>query len=82
MWFEGTGKSDMNTTITAREDFQSNPFLQVCLEGMDHAGTFPFTPYASEFISTTWAQTTQQILLGEVSVEDGMQIYQKALFGE
>lgn len=82
MWFEGTGKSDMNTTITAREDFQNNPFLQVCLEGMDHAGTFPFTPYASEFISTTWAQTTQQILLGEISVEDGMATYQKALFGE
>ena len=82
MWFEGTGKSDMNTSITSRDDFKNNPFLQVCLEGMDHAGTFPFTPYASEFISTTWAQTTQQILLGQISVEDGMATYQKALFGE
>lgn len=82
MWYEGTGKSNMNSKITAREDFQSNPFLQVCLDGMENAGTFPFTPYVSEFISTTWAQTTQQILLDEVSVEEGMQIYQKALFGE
>lgn len=82
MWFEGTRKCNLNEKISAREDFQNNQFLKTSLEGLDHAGMFPFTPHCSEFISTTWASITQRILLDQLSVEDGMQEYKTALYGE
>ena len=82
MWFEGTNKSNLNSKIAETDAFKSNKFLEVTLEGVDHAGSFPFTPYCSEFISTSWLQITQQILLDQISVEDGMQEYKDALFGK
>lgn len=82
MWFEGTNKSNLNSKIAETDAFKNNKFLGVTLEGVDHAGSFPFTPYCSEFISTSWLQITQQVLLDQISVEDGMQEYKDALFGK
>lgn len=82
MWFEGTNKCNQNSKIVERDDYQANEFLKVTNEGMAHAGSFPFTQYSSEFVSTSWLGITQQVLQEQMTCEEGMAAYKKALYGE
>lgn len=81
-WFKSTGKGLGTENIVATSEYKDNKFQTVAAESLKHAGVLPPTDTLTEFINSTWANTNQQALLGQISAEDALKIMQKSLHAE
>lgn len=81
-WFKATGKGLGTDNIVATEEFKSNRFQSVAADSLNFAGVLPQTDTLTEFINSTWSNTNQQALLGQISAEEALGIMQKSLHGE
>ena len=65
-WCKGNGQCAVAASVKAMDEFQSNPFMKVSIEGAPYAGILPILDTTTEWISSVWPSTVQQALLGEL----------------
>lgn len=80
-WCAATGNVPVSKRVQKLDEFQSDKFMKVSIEGQKHAGIFPVLNSTTEWISTTWPNTMNSVLTGKTSVDDAMQTLQKGLYG-
>lgn len=78
-WCTVTGNVPVAARVQAMEQFQSNPFMKVSIEGSPVAGILPVLDTTTEWISN-WPATIQQALLGDITAEECMKTLQAALW--
>lgn len=80
-WFKSTGKGLGTSNVTATDEYKNNRFQAIAAKSLEHAGVLPPTDTLTEFINSTWANTNQQALLGQITPEEALKIMQTALHG-
>ena len=78
-WCTVTGNVPVAARVQEMEQFQSNPFMKVSIEGAPVAGILPILDTTTEWISN-WPGTIQQALLGQITAEECMKTLQAALW--
>jgi multiple sugar transport system substrate-binding protein len=75
--------SEMTVTTSgaANWNFQPKRFIDATLNSMPIAKPLPATPQFADFTRTVWPQTTQKALLGQISSDEMMQVFEKHFFG-
>ena len=73
----------VSVTTSGRQgwNFQPKRFLDATFASLPNAHLEPQTPQLAEYAAAVWPQTTQKALLGQISPDDMMQIFEKHLFG-
>lgn len=79
-WCKVTGNVPVAASVKAMDEFQSNPFMKVSIEGAPYAGILPILDTTTEWISSVWPSTVQQALLGEITAQECMDILQTELY--
>lgn len=79
-WCKVTGNVPVSSSVKALDEFQSNPFMKVSIEGAPYAGILPVLDTTTEWISSIWPSTVQQALLGEITAQECMDILQAELY--
>jgi len=80
-WCTVTGNVPVAARVQELEQFQSNPFMKVSIEGSPVAGILPVLDTTTEWISN-WPSVIQQALLGQISAEECMKTLQANLWAE
>ena len=80
-WCTVTGNVPVSKTVQAMDEFQSNPFMQISIEGQPVAGILPVRDTTTEWISS-WPTIIAQALSGEITAEECMNILQETLWAE
>lgn len=80
-WCAATGNVPVSKRVQKLDEFQNDKFMKVSIEGQKHAGIFPVLNSTTEWISTTWPNTTNSALTGKTSVDDAMKTLQDGLYG-
>ncbi|MBQ7520710.1 MAG: extracellular solute-binding protein, partial [Clostridia bacterium] len=80
-WCTVTGNVPVAARVQALEQFQSNPFMKVSIEGSPVAGILPVLDTTTEWISN-WPSVIQQALLGQITAEEAMHTLQAAMWAE
>ena len=80
-WCTVTGNVPVAARVQEMEQFQSNPFMKVSIEGAPVAGILPVRDTTTEWIGN-WPSMIQQALLGQISAEDCMKTLQETLWAE
>ena len=79
-WCKVTGNVPVAARIKALDEFQSNPFMKVSIEGAPFAGILPVLDTTTEWINSVWPNTVQQALLGEITAQECMETLQAELY--
>ncbi|NLV59695.1 MAG: sugar ABC transporter substrate-binding protein [Clostridiales bacterium] len=79
-WCKVTGNVPVAASIKALDEFQSNPFMKVSIEGAPFAGILPVLDTTTEWINSVWPNTVQQALLGEITAQECMETLQAELY--
>lgn len=79
-WCKTTGNVPVAASVKALDEFQSNPFMKVSIEGAPYAGILPILDTTTEWISSVWPSTVQQALLGEITAQECMDTLQTELY--
>ncbi|MBQ9301444.1 MAG: sugar ABC transporter substrate-binding protein [Clostridia bacterium] len=80
-WCTVTGNVPVAARVQELEQFQSNPFMKVSIEGSPVAGILPVLDTTTEWISN-WPSVIQQALLGQITAEECMKTLQETLWAE
>ena len=80
-WCTVTGNVPVAARVQALDQFQSNPFMKVSIEGAPVAGILPVRDTTTEWIGN-WPSMIQQALLGQMTAEDCMKTLQETLWAE
>lgn len=80
-WCSATGNVPVSKKVQKLPEFQNDKFMKVSIEGQPNAGIFPIRDSTTEWISTTWPNTVNEMLTGKTTVEDGMNKLQSGLWG-
>ena len=78
-WCTVTGNVPVAASVKALDQFQSNPFMKVSIEGAPVAGILPVLDTTTQWISD-WPSVIQQALLGDITAEECMQTLQATLW--
>jgi multiple sugar transport system substrate-binding protein len=62
-------------------DAQPRRFIEASAQSLPIARTFPALSQTADFTRTVWPQTTQKALLGQITPDDMMRIFEKLFFG-
>jgi multiple sugar transport system substrate-binding protein len=76
-----TGQVTVTTSGAIGWDAQPKRFLDATLASLPIAQVLPATPEFADFIRTVWPQTAQKALVGQITPDAMMQIFEKHLFG-
>jgi multiple sugar transport system substrate-binding protein len=60
---------------------QPKRFVEATVNSLPIAATLPSTPQTADFTRTVWPQTTQKALLGQITADEMMNIFEKHYFG-
>ncbi len=71
----------VTTSSLAAWDAQPKRFIQASAESLPIARVLPATTQTADFTRTVWPQTTQKALLGQISPDDMMKVFDKLYFG-
>jgi multiple sugar transport system substrate-binding protein len=71
----------VTTSSLAKWDEQPRPFIDASAKSLPMARTLPSTTQTADFTRTVWPQTTQKALLGQISPDDMMHVFDKLYFG-
>ena len=80
-WCTVTGNVPVAARVQELEQFQSNPFMKVSIEGSPVAGILPVLDTTTEWISN-WPSVIQQALLGQITAEECMKTLQETLWAD
>lgn len=75
------GQLPVTTSSAATWNAQPRRFIDASMASLPMAGLMPATPQTTDFTRTIWPQTTQKALLGEISSDEMMRIFEKHFFG-
>ena len=75
--------NEVSVTTSGGKNWDAQPqrFLDATVGSLPIAQTLPATPQTADFSLTVWPQTTQKAMLGQISPDDMMQIFEKHFFG-
>ena len=76
-----SGQVTVTTSGAKNWSLQPQRFMDATTASLPIAATLPSTPQTADFTRTVWPQTTQKALLGQVSPDDMMRIFEKHFFG-
>lgn len=76
-----SGQVTVTTSGAATWDVQPKRFIDATVKSLPIAATLPATPQTADFTRTVWPQTTQKALLGQITPDEMMQIFEKHYFG-
>jgi multiple sugar transport system substrate-binding protein len=76
-----SGQVTVTTSGVKNWAFQPQRFMDATAASLPIAATLPPTSQTADFTRTVWPQTTQKALLGQVSPDDMMAIFEKLYFG-
>ena len=76
-----SGQVTVTKSGAATWDVQPKRFLDATVTSLPIAATLPFTSQTADFTRTIWPQTTQKALLGQITPDDMMRIFEKHYFG-
>ena len=76
-----SGQVTVTTSGAAKWDVQPKRFIEATTGSLPLARTLPATPQTADFTRTVWPQTTQKALLGEITPDDMMRIFDRHYFG-
>jgi multiple sugar transport system substrate-binding protein len=71
----------VTTSSLAKWDEQPRRFIDASAKSLPMARTLPSTTQTADFTRTVWPQTTQKALLGQISPDDMMHVFDKLYFG-
>lgn len=82
-WYVGSGKGlPVTMGVQATDEYKNNRFMKYAADSLEIAGILPLTETATEFINTTYPNTNQQALLGQITAEDACKIMNASLNGK
>jgi multiple sugar transport system substrate-binding protein len=75
--------AEVSVTTSGGKNWNAEPqrFLDATVASLPIAHTLPASPKTADFTLTVWPQTTQKALLGQITPDDMMQIFEKHFFG-
>ncbi len=76
-----SGQVTVTKSGAATWDVQPKRFLDATVNSLPIAATLPFTAQTADFTRTIWPQTTQKALLGQITPDEMMRIFEKHYFG-
>jgi multiple sugar transport system substrate-binding protein len=76
-----SGQVTVTTSGAKNWSLQPQRFMDATTASLPIAATLPSTPQTADFTRTVWPQTTQKALLGQISPDDMMRIFEKHFFG-
>ena len=76
-----SGQVTVTKSGAATWDVQPKRFVEATVNSLPIAATLPSTPQTADFTRTVWPQTTQKALLGQITADDMMAIFEKHYFG-
>ena len=80
-WCTVTGNVPVAARVQALDQFQSNPFMKVSIEGAPVAGILPVRDTTTEWIGN-WPSVVQEGLLGQKTAAEVMATLQETLWAE
>jgi multiple sugar transport system substrate-binding protein len=76
-----SGQVTVTKSGAATWDVQPKRFVEATVNSLPIAATLPSTPQTADFTRTVWPQTTQKALLGQITADEMMNIFEKHYFG-
>jgi multiple sugar transport system substrate-binding protein len=76
-----SGQVTVTTSGARNWTLQPKRFVEATTASLPIAATLPPTPQTADFTRTVWPQTTQKALLGQISPDDMMRVFEKHFFG-
>ncbi|MCW3474081.1 ABC transporter substrate-binding protein [Limobrevibacterium gyesilva] len=76
-----SGQVTVTTSGAQHWAFQPQRFMDATTASLPIAATLPPTPQTADFTRTVWPQTTQKALLGQITPDDMMRVFEKHFFG-
>ncbi len=76
-----SGQVTVTTSGAKTWDVQPKRFMDATVGSLPIAAVLPQTAQTADFTRTVWPQTTQKALLGQISPDDMMGVFEKHYFG-
>jgi multiple sugar transport system substrate-binding protein len=76
-----SGQVSVTTSGARNWDAEPQRFLDATAAGLPIAASLPPVPQTPEFTMTVWPQTMQKALLGQITPDEMMQVFDKLYFG-
>ncbi len=76
-----SGQLPVTTSSLKTWHVQPRRFLEASAQSLPIAHVLPSTPQTADFTRTVWPQTTQKALLGQISPDAMMRVFEKLYFG-
>ena len=76
-----SGQVTVTTSGAKTWDVQPKRFIDATVGSLPIAATLPATAQTADFTRTVWPQTTQKALLGQITPDEMMRVFEKHYFG-
>jgi multiple sugar transport system substrate-binding protein len=76
-----SGQVTVTTSGAKAWDAQPRRFIEATVNSLPLAATLPATPQTADFTRTVWPQNTQKALLGQITPDEMMRVFEKHYFG-
>jgi multiple sugar transport system substrate-binding protein len=77
IWQKASGQVSINISNGDTAEAKSNRFMQATVASMPFAGVLPAHPKIAEFVESVWPAAMGQALLGQITSEEMMRIFEK-----